>query len=92
MKSFEDISVSVLICLVIVVLYITYMTYVEGRHLHPKIQKKPATMHELLHSCKTGIARGCIMGLVTGGVPGAAVYGTVLGVVNVIITGTEHIV
>jgi hypothetical protein len=92
MKSFDDISISILICLLLIVLYITYDAYIDGRHLHGKVRKKPATMHELLHSCKTGIARGCMMGLVTGGVPGAAVYGTVLGVINVIVTGTEHMV
>jgi len=90
MKSFNDISISILVCLLLIVLYITYDAYIDGRHLHGKVKKRPATMHELLHSCKTGVARGCMMGLIIGGVPSAAVYGTVLGVINVIVTGTEH--
>jgi hypothetical protein len=92
MKSFDDISFEVLVVLVIIMIYITYLAYIEGRYLQYAVKKTPATMYELVHSCKTGVARGCIMGLVTGGLPGAAVYGTVLGVVNVIITGTEHMV
>jgi hypothetical protein len=116
MKSFNDISVNILVIIIIVVLIELWYIYTSEKeelldfiddndytpiskaefkkllldHYKSKKNKK-ADLNTFLKSTKSGVLRGCLMGLVTGGVGGAMVYGTVLGIINPCITGIEHI-
>lgn len=117
MKSFQDVSIGMLIFLIVCVLVELYSIYHnndddELEFIHAKDhdtiiskaelkkilkqqnnkKKSRIKFDEFLQTTKSGVLKGCIMGLVTGGVGGALVYGTVLGITSPLVASIEHMI
>lgn len=115
MKSFDDISIGILIFLIVCVLIELYLVYNANHvneldyifehdhdtivskaelkkilHANKRKKNKLISFDEFLQSTKSGVLKGCVMGLVTGGVGGAIVYGTVLGVTSPLVATVEN--
>lgn len=55
-------------------------------------KKKPPKLTTLIKSVKVGFIRGALLGLITYGVEGAIAGGLLLGIVNPIVVGFEHLI
>lgn len=72
----------------------TQKDYISMRieHYIENQKRKPAKLSSLIKSAKSGFLRGALLGLITYGVEGAVAGGLLLGIVNPIVMGIEHMI
>jgi hypothetical protein len=59
-------------------------------HLEKK-KKTPPTIDHVLKSARSGVLRGGLMGLISHGFEGAIAGGLILGIINPMVAGIEHL-
>jgi hypothetical protein len=80
-------NVGVWIVCLILLFYVFHKAHQSDRDEY--FSKKESSVKKIMHSCATGMMRGCAMGLITTGPAGALPGALALGVVSPLITAYE---